>query len=104
MPHIERMDLDGSYRQTVVAFEADQMLCLPFVTDGSALYARLETARVEGQGAGRARAHRPGRRRGDEPLPAGTGMAARRGRRNLILLDADGSYFAYDPATGARAR
>ena len=22
--------------------------------------------------------------------------------RNLILLDADGSYFAYDPATGAR--
>ena len=102
LPHIERMDLDGSYRQTVVTFEADQMLCLPFVTDGSALYARLETARAEGQA--QAELVRIDLADGgvtslcplaQEWLRGGAG-------RNLILLDADGSYFAYDPATGAR--
>lgn len=102
LPHIETMGLDGSDRKTTVTLGASQVICRPLVTDGTCLYARLDTTAEDGSFTAQLVRIDPA---GGEPevlcplnqewLKGGAGS-------RLILWDAEQTYVGYDPATGER--
>lgn len=102
LPHIEVMGLDGADRRTTVTFEASQQINRPLVTDGTNLYCELDTVTEDANMNTELIRVNPGTGTSETVCPLNQEWVKGGAGSRLILLDANGCYTAFDPATGER--
>lgn len=102
LPHIEVMGLDGADRKTTVTFEASQQINRPLVTDGTSIYCELDTVTDDGNMNAELIRVSPDTGTCETVCPLSQEWVKGGAGSRLILLDSNGCYTAFDPATGKR--
>lgn len=102
LPHIEVMGLDGADRKTTVTFEASQQINRPLVTDGTSIYCELDTVTDDGNMNAELIRVSPDAGTCETVCPLNQEWVKGGAGSRLILLDVNGCYTAFDPATGKR--